>query len=219
MLERGHAMRRFASITTDANGPDVSDSTSDHLLAYLDSQRLKLAPQMNQAQNVQWGQYLTPLRTARFMASLSEISVPTINLLDAGAGIGALFGAAVNTLSCRESRPERIHVTAYEIDATLIPYLNVTANQCREVCEAVGIQFTADIRHADFIEDVVTSLQGGLFSSSALPAVNCAILNPPYGKIRSTSRHRKLLQKVGIETSNLYTGFLGLAIQLLQPQG
>ena len=174
---------------------------------------------MNQAQNVQWGQYLTPMRIARFMASLSEISVPTINLLDAGAGIGALFGAAVYTLACRANPPGQIHITAYEIDATLIPYLNATANQCREVCESVGIQFTADIRHADFIEDVVTSLQGGLFSSSALPAVNCAILNPPYGKIRSISRHRKLLQKVGIETSNLYAGFLGLAIQLLQPQG
>jgi adenine-specific DNA-methyltransferase len=174
---------------------------------------------MGHARNVQWGQYLASMGVARFMASLSDISAPSICLLDAGAGIGALFGAEVSALCRRENPPEQIHVIAYEIDPTFIPYLTATAKQCQVMCDKVGVRFTADIRNVDFIEDAVTSLVGGLFSTWQLPAINSAILNPPYGKIRSTSRHRRLLQEVGIETSNLYTGFLGLAIQLLEPEG
>src|SRR5205085_6772368 len=44
---------------------------------------------------------------------------------------------------------------------------------------------------------------------------NAAILNPPYRKINSDSHTRRLLREAGIETSNLYTGFLALAAKLL----
>ena len=45
------------------------------------------------------------------------------------------------------------------------------------------------------------------------------ILNPPYKKIKSASTHRRRLRAVGIETSNLYTGFLSLVIKLLAHGG
>ncbi len=48
---------------------------------------------------------------------------------------------------------------------------------------------------------------------------NAAILNPPYRKINSDSRTRRLLREAGIETSNLYTGFLALAAKLLSEDG
>jgi adenine-specific DNA-methyltransferase len=209
-------MRQLTVLPDETETPDLSD---DPLLSGIDSQRLNLLPYMGHSRNVQWGQYLTPIGVARFMASLSDISAPSICLLDAGAGIGALFGAEVSALCHRENPPEQVHVIAYEIDPAFIPYLTATVEQCRVMCQKVGIRFTADIRNTDFIEEAVTLLRGGLFSSDVIPTVNTAFLNPPYGKIRSSSRHRKLLQDVGIETSNLYTGFLGLAIQLLQPQG
>lgn len=209
-------MQPDTSFLGETDAPSFSD---DLLLAQIDAHRLKLIPRISQARNAQWGQYLTPRSVAHFMASIVEVSGPSLCLLDAGAGIGALFGAEVSALCRREKPPEQIHVIAYEIDPTFIPYLTGTARQCQEMCQKVGIQFTADIRNTDFIEETVTSLAGGLFSTRSLPAINGAILNPPYGKIRSTSPHRKLLQEVGIETSNLYTGFLGLAVQLLQPGG
>src|SRR5205085_3147411 len=53
--------------------------------------------------------------------------------------------------------------------------------------------------------------QGGQFSH--------AILNPPYKKISSDSEHRALLRAVGLETVNLYTAFLGLAIELMAEGG
>jgi adenine-specific DNA-methyltransferase len=46
-----------------------------------------------------------------------------------------------------------------------------------------------------------------------------AILNPPYKKINSMSRHRLLLRQVGIETVNLYSAFVALTIELMQPGG
>jgi adenine-specific DNA-methyltransferase len=44
-------------------------------------------------------------------------------------------------------------------------------------------------------------------------------MNPPYRKISSLSEHRIALSKAGIETSNLYTGFLLLAARHLREGG
>jgi hypothetical protein len=46
-----------------------------------------------------------------------------------------------------------------------------------------------------------------------------AILNPPYKKINSDSAHRALLRAAGLETVNLYTAFVGLALQLMTEGG
>ena len=48
---------------------------------------------------------------------------------------------------------------------------------------------------------------------------NCAILNPPYKKINSESQTRVALREIGVETSNLYTGFLAVVLNLLEDGG
>jgi len=60
--------------------------------------------------------------------------------------------------------------------------------------------------HRDFIEDGTRKLRQEMFAP--VERFNCAILNPPYKKINSDSETRLTLREVGIETSNLYTGFL-----------
>ena len=45
---------------------------------------------------------------------------------------------------------------------------------------------------------------------------NAAIVNPPYRKIRSDSLERLLLRSIGIETGNLYAGFVALIVRLLE---
>jgi len=67
--------------------------------------------------------------------------------------------------------------------------------------------------HADFIERAV------MFILRKERLFTHAILNPPYKKISSSSHHRTLLRDVGIETVNLYTAFVALAVALLQPGG
>ena len=104
------------------------------------------------------------------------------------------------------------------MDPALCEYLTSTLDGCKALCKTSGIQFSAAIVSEDFIKATVDSLDAGLFSPKK-KSFNCAILNPPYKKIQSSSDARLLLRRVGVETSNLYTGFLALAVRLLDDGG
>ena len=164
------------------------------------------------------GQFLTPVATGSFMASLFGTGSSEIRLLDAGAGDGALVAAFVRQMCARERRPKRIAATAYELDATIVPALEQTLRSCRAECERTGIVFSSELHNEDFVEAAVSLVRGDLFVGSRTP-YNAAILNPPYRKISSDSRTRWLLREAGIETSNLYAGFLALAARLLGDGG
>ena len=160
------------------------------------------------------GQFLTPQAIGSFMASLFEAHPAEIRLLDAGAGNGALTAAFVATVCAGKRRPNRISVAAYELDKAIVPALEQTLRSCRVECGGSGIEFSAELHNQDFIETAVSLVRRDLFGASNTP-FNAAILNPPYRKINSDSRTRRLLREAGIETSNLYTGFLALAAKLL----
>src|SRR5712664_3791569 len=69
------------------------------------------------------GQFFTPQHVAELMASFFRAGSNDIELLDAGAGTGALTSAVVKRVCKAERRPKRIAVTAYEVDATIIDQL------------------------------------------------------------------------------------------------
>ena len=152
------------------------------------------------------------------MASLFEAHPTEIRLLDAGAGDGALTAALVKTVCGNRCRPKRVSVTAYELDAAMVPALERTLRLCRVECSRSGIGFSVELHDEDFIGAAVSLVRGDLFGASKTP-FNAAILNPPYRKINSDSHTRRLLREAGIETSNLYTGFLALAAKLLSEGG
>lgn len=164
------------------------------------------------------GQFLTPSAIGAFMAGLFEARPEEVRLLDAGAGDGALIAAFAKAMCGRQSRPKRICVTAYELDHAILPASERTLQRCRRECRQSGIEFSADVHEADFIEAAVALTRCDLFGASKT-AFNAAILNPPYRKIHSASSTRRLLREAGIETGNLYTGFLALAAKLLQENG
>lgn len=164
------------------------------------------------------GQFLTPNPIAEFMASLFEIHRSEVHLLDAGAGAGALSVALIGRLFRDPRKPKRISITAYEIDATQIEPLRARLDGCRRECERAGISFSATVLNEDFIAATVPLVRGDLFASEA-PRFNTAITNPPYRKIRSDSSTRLLLRSAGIETSNLYAGFVALVTRLLDKGG
>ncbi len=192
---------------------------SYHFLERVDLNRLDACRQLEQSQRGQMGQFLTPAPVARLMASMLEFSTPLVSLLDAGAGIGSLFAACVAELCHRQNRPQKISITAYETDSILADYLKDTLRLCQAECEGVGIDFTSELHQIDFIKDAVHLLNRDLFSENIEPSFTCAILNPPYRKINAKSETRKLLRQIGIETSNLYTGFLAATVKLLAPCG
>lgn len=192
----------------------------ENLLDRVDFLRLDAARKQNASRKAELGQFFTPALVSRFMTSLLIAQSPSLHILDAGAGVGSLFAACVAEICTRENRPEYISVTAYEIDEALIEYLQEALYACQSTCERAGITFTGEVIQQDFITAGVELLQNTLFSTqNAKPNFNCAILNPPYKKIQMQSRERRLLQRVGIESSNLYAGFLALATQLLDVSG
>ena len=167
---------------------------------------------------------MTARPVAQFMASLfDEEKIGPVRLLDAGSGVGSLTAAFFEEFCLRGRAVPSIAATAYEIDHVMAEALQTTMADCARVCETAGIGFAYDLLQMDFIEASTSQMlsnPGPLFAnpSSGLQFTH-AILNPPYKKIHSDSTHRRLLRAVGIETSNLYTGFLSLVINMLARGG
>jgi adenine-specific DNA-methyltransferase len=145
------------------------------------------------------------------MASMFKVQAPILHLLDAGAGVGSLSAAWVAEVCGRSRRPGAITVTAYEIEAKFIEYLTDTLAACQKQCDRVGVEMRWEVVQEDFIEAAVDMLSWDLFSATRRE-FTCAIMNPPYRKIHGDSIVRHRLRQIGIETGNLYTAFLALAV-------
>lgn len=157
----------------------------------------------------QLGQFMTPTSVADFMASLFELPKSgAIRLLDAGAGRGALTAAFIELLKAFPGdRP--LKSTAFELDDEVLPDLR---ENLANICANSDIDF--ELIETDFIEEATNRIclrRGARYTH--------AILNPPYKKISNISKHRSLLREAGLETVNLYSGFVGLALELLETGG
>lgn len=157
------------------------------------------------------------MTVAHLMASMFN-DTNIVDLVDPGAGSGVLLGAAVLDFVRRDRCPSEITVTAYEIEPAVVNYLEQTISICGHAAYETGIGFSAKIELGDFIEASVRSLRGG-FNAPKPRLFTHAILNPPYGKVRSDSRTRRLLKAIGVEAGNLYAAFIAVAVELLAPGG
>ena len=102
---------------------------------------------------------------------------------------------------------------AFELDHDLIAHLSQTLDRY-----SYRSDFSGSIYQEDFIHAAVESLSGNLCARS-LEGYTHAILNPPYKKINSDSSHRLALRRIGIETVNLYSAFVALAVAVATPGG
>jgi len=193
---------------------DVSADLAERVEAYRRDATQKLDP----SQRSMLGQFLTPWPIARLMGSMFRPQAGSVRLLDAGAGVGSLFAAFVAEICSWPERPEGVSVTAYEVDQTFADYLDATLKECRRVCRKGGMGFVGRALTEDFIRAGADLLGGQLFGPPSR-RFTCAILNPPYHKINSDSQTRRRLRATGIETSNLYSAFLALAVKLLESGG
>lgn len=180
------------------------------LLEGIDNTRKEIGRLTSREHKSEFGQFMTPLTVARFMASLFSPSKnpQRAKLLDAGAGIGSLSGAFLDRWASGELRFRHVEVIAYEIDVKLGNHLSKTLAGYKD-----ELNIDSCVKQCDFIEEAVKLIWEGKHRFTH------AILNPPYKKINSSSRHRLLLRKVGIETVNMYSAFIALAIELMAPGG
>jgi adenine-specific DNA-methyltransferase len=162
------------------------------------------------------GQFATPPVVATTMAKMFGQLGDSVRLLDAGAGVGSLSAAFVAEMCGRARRPTRITATGFEIDAHFVDYLQGSFGYCCQAAAEHGIAFDGRVIQEDFVIAGGEALRNILFGRDVFDA---AILNPPYKKLASDSAQRLALRSVGIETSNLYTAFIALAVKLLEPGG
>lgn len=163
-----------------------------------DSVRRKLSPETTPEHKADLGQFMTPASVARFMASMFPPStVKTCRLLDAGAGVGSLSCAFLDRWTAGGFGFKSVEVTAFEIDDKLRGHLARHLSAYPHV--------TTHIIAGDYIEQATDNgLQDRGYTH--------VILNPPYKKIHSKSAQRLALRSVGIETGNLYSAFVALAV-------
>ena len=178
-----------------------------------DKVRREISPRLDGKRRAELGQFLTPEPVAVDMAAMFEELPADVRLLDAGAGVGSLTAAFVTEALSREKLPRSISVTAFEVDRDLAELLAQTLDDCRAACEEAGVRFASRVIEDDYILHSAEPLL------EVVEGFNCAILNPPYAKINSASRWRLALRSQGIETVNLYSAFVALALNQLEPGG
>jgi adenine-specific DNA-methyltransferase len=183
------------------------------LLETIDRTRLEVSPTLDPKRRSKLGQFMTPGRIASFMAEMFDTLPKNVRLLDAGAGMGALTAAFVAEALSRVTVPNSIDVTCFEVDDRLASILDDTMAACAAQCAEAGVTFTSRVIRDDYI------LQSAEPLLSEQRSYNCAILNPPYGKINQASEWRLGLRSLWIETVNLYTAFVAVALGQMMEGG
>ncbi|WP_371409521.1 Eco57I restriction-modification methylase domain-containing protein [Micromonospora zamorensis] len=129
-----------------------------------------------------------------------------LRVLDPGAGVGSLT-AAVVARSSVESPDLKLRVTGVEQDEALINDLSSTFEDCGRT--HVG---TYDVVSGDFIPWAYAQISSGI-------TYDLIIMNPPYRKISRGSEEEQAFSAAQVRTTNLYSGFVTLALRLLAPHG
>ncbi|MBE9208044.1 Eco57I restriction-modification methylase domain-containing protein [Nostoc sp. LEGE 06077] len=182
-----------------------------------DINRIHFSSKLNLKQRSELGQFFTPAPVARLMARQFSNLSGHINLLDPGAGVGALTAAFVEQLLANPHNVESCLLTAYEIESVFIPALRQCLTECCIALEKIGITANYCLYQKSFIQDI-SEIDLSLFNQSSNSFTH-AILNPPYKKINSQSIERKILSQLGIETVNLYSAFVWLTVLNLSDNG
>ncbi len=183
--------------------------------AHSEGDSLLSTPTKSESEKRELGQFFTSSTLADFVASFFTRPLSEWRVIDAGAGAGALSLALLHHVLKQNPLPVSFHVTAYEIDPDAISQLRTSLDTCQLLCAKHGVLFTSDLRTEDFIAHTTASLEQGFFAP-ALKTFNAAIVNPPYRKLATGSPTHVQLRSIGIEVTNLYSGFLALLSRLLE---
>lgn len=156
---------------------------------------------MPKAQRKAYGQFFTTELTARFMSELFiiDLNLPTIRILDAGAGTGVLSAAIVERIF-NMGYNGNISLVCYENDEKVLPVLRQNLIAMKE-----EQNFDFEIRTDNY-----------LTTPSREEEFDYIIGNPPYKKIGKDEAEAKALPHVCHGAPNLYFLFWAKAIETLR---
>ena len=224
----GNAIRPLADArrAPRLGGDGPCSVTASNLLEVLDIEQWDTANRSaaDSGRRSDLGQFRTPTGVARFMASMLDLHDPPeeLRILDPGGGAGVLTAAVAAELCGRpeRSRPAVLQATVWEIDERFADDLDRAFEYCRAACAKAGVVFRGDHRRGNFILDAAAwADERDLLAPRRRPGFHAAIMNPPYRKIKSDSEERSRMSAAGIETGNLYSAFVWLALKLLADGG
>jgi adenine-specific DNA-methyltransferase len=150
------------------------DSLGENLLlSTIEKNRVRVLNQTETTRKTLLGQFLTPIRTAEFMASLfTPTNLETCNVLDPGAGIGSLSCAFLERWLTGDFLFHNIQLETFEVDRDLHAELHRSLSLYKAKSP---LNYT--IQAEDFIEEAVQRIQIEECSFTHV------ILNPPYKKL------------------------------------
>ena len=97
------------------------------------------------------GQFFTPLAISRFMGNLGTPSrKKSVSILDPGCGLAILSCALIEHL-IEESKPEKISLTLYETDKSVVPHTELVLSSLQKWCKGQGTILDCHLYESDFV--------------------------------------------------------------------
>lgn len=172
---------------------------------------------MPKSERKSYGQFFTSMETARFMASLYDLSnlKGSVSVLDAGAGSGILSCALLERLDSDE-QVEEVNLVCYETDEKILPILQANLEHCQKHADR-KIHF--EIKRENYIlaqgADFSNLIGGGENPSK----YDLVIGNPPYMKIGRNAPEALVMPEVCYGAPNLYFLFAAMGMFNLKNHG
>ena len=169
-----------------------------------------------------YGQYLTPVEIANFMASLLPYKGKNVRILDPGAGTGILSCAACEHLVKRKRKPSKIVLDVYEIDQQICEILHKVLVYLKSFASMYGVWLTFSIHQEDFIMKHAHLLkeQSSLLSSLKKGGgFDMVIMNPPYFKVPKSDPRAREAAPIVCGQTNAYALFMAISSSLLSDGG
>lgn len=161
-----------------------------------------------------YGQFFTPVATARYMAKLSRNRNEKVRILDPGAGNGILTAALIERL-VENGYVREVTAVLYENDNHIQGLLYKNIAVMRKYCKKQDVKLQVKVIKDNFIlcnhDYWDRANTRGLY--------DIVICNPPYQKIGKDTAESVCMNKIVYGQPNLYFLFMAMATKLLHQQG
>lgn len=170
-----------------------------------------------------YGQYLTPVIVADYMAGLvTKKYKKKITILDPGVGTGILLCAVCENLVGTMHELDEINIVGYEIDKKIIPFTDESLSYLKKWLELKNVSCNYRIIDDDFIISNSNVFQENTLAFSDSTSENkfdIIISNPPYFKINKNDQRSKAASIIVHGQPNVYSIFMAISACLLDEDG